>query len=201
MEPLPSLRVSVEFSFLYDSKMWRRAGNTGPPPAQISYRIEHERTVYSGPAALAHNIDHHILRHLKSKGEFARAHPLPLTKDQSSFFDSRAAYEPLARMDDSASHLGSFAAFADSALSGSTSGTSGSGSSGSSSEDASTNVVERELIAMFQRADVDASGFLDAEEFAQLLLNSKWGFTKEDVEVVMKAHDANSDGALVYAGS
>jgi len=179
MEPLPQLRVGVDFAFLYDAKMWRRAGNSGPPPAQISYRIEHERTVHSGPAALARNIDHHILRHLKFKAEFARNNPLPLTKDQTSFFESRAAYEPLAHVEDS--HLGSFARFADSAT----------------ASDAST--VERELIAMFQRADYDGNGSLDPEEFAQLLLNSKWGFTKEDVQVVMQAHDANADGSLVYS--
>ena len=94
-QPLPELRIQVHFCFLFDAKSWARAGNEGPPPAQLSYRIEHESLVHSGAAKLASNIDHHILRHLQSKAAFAARNPLPLTEDQKEFFESRQMYEPL----------------------------------------------------------------------------------------------------------
>ena len=148
--------------------MWARAGNAGPPPAVISFRIEHESLVHRGERALQRNIDHHIQRHLHAKSEFARTHPLPLTNDQAEFFASRAAYEPLAHVADS--HLGSFAQFAqearreaDSAKPGSAAADGAAGGAAGGSDQ-----VERELIDMFQRADFDQNGSLDPEEFEEV---------------------------------
>ena len=169
-EPLPSIRVSVEFSFLFDTKYDEHGVKVQLPPT-LTYRIESEALVHRD---LTRNIDHHILRHLKFKTEFARRNPLPLTVDQSEYFASRAQYEPLDEIADT--HLGSFVDFADQAT--------------------ADRHVEKELIDMFQRADGDGNGSLDPEEFEDLLINSKWGFTKDDVAVVMRQHDANDDGKL-----
>lgn len=213
-EPLPDIRVHVDFSFLFDTT-YDETGAKVPLPPSLTYRIEEEELVHRD---LTNNIDHHILRHIKFKTEFARRNPLPLTVDQSEYFASRFAYEPLDVIADT--HLDSFVDFADQAAN-------------------DVRGVEKNLIDMFQRADNDRNGSLDPEEFEdvriraernntrafrlgqccllciepfsdtrnaipvhscvscqQLLLNSKWGFTKEDVAVVMAQHDAVSDRAV-----
>lgn len=138
-EPLPEIRVNVEFSFLFDTK-YNDDGEKVTLPPSITYRIEHEQLVHRD---LKTNIDHHILRHLKFKTEFYKTHPLPLTVDQAEFFASRFQYEPLDVIADT--HLGSFVDFADQAT--------------------VDRNVEKNLIEMFQRADYDKNGSLDPEEF------------------------------------
>ena len=198
----------MEFSFLFDTKAWVRSGHSGPTPPVITFRIGHESLVHSlpspsssSPAAAAAatagtagvtkaaNIDHHILRHLHFQGEFARRNPLPLTEDQRQFFASRAAYEPLSNVQDT--HLSSFAEFAAQEASSSSASSSAAAADGIPSE-ADNHNVERSLIDMFQRADNDGNGVLDPEEFEQLLIKSKWGFSKQDVAIVMQQHDAVS---------
>mmetsp|Transcript_5276 Transcript_5276/g.8279 ORF Transcript_5276/g.8279 Transcript_5276/m.8279 type:complete len:530 (-) Transcript_5276:216-1805(-) len=80
-EPLPDVRVGVEFSLRYE----RDDDNRSMPT--ISFRIQHESLVYTSLA----NIDHHILRIIKFKTTFFRDHPLNL--QQAAVYASRCKYE------------------------------------------------------------------------------------------------------------
>lgn len=120
------------------------------------------------------NIDHHILRQLKFKIEFTKSHPLPLTEDQSLFFNTRSKYEPLSTTTTSLSNSSS------------------SSSSSTTTTTSEPRTMETELISMFLRADLDRNGSLDPSEVEDLLLHSPWGFDKQDVDIIMNQHDTVS---------
>lgn len=81
-EPLPDIRVRIEFSLRYE-----KDDNIRLMPT-ISFRIEHESFVYT---ALS-NIDHHIIRVIKFKSTFFAQHPLKL--EQAAVYASRTVYDP-----------------------------------------------------------------------------------------------------------
>lgn len=81
-EPLPDVRVRLEFSLRYDREDTQRM-----MPA-ISFRIEHESFIYKSLG----NIEHHLLRIIKLKSTFFADHPLK--SEQGGVYGSRMKYDP-----------------------------------------------------------------------------------------------------------
>lgn len=138
---------------------------------ELTYRIGHENFVHT----TLENIDHHILRNIKFKTCTFAANPLKL--EQSATYKSRTAYKPL---EIDSSSIANFPGIEE------------------VSKEEGQQSVEAKLIEVFQKTDIDNNGVLDPREFENLLLDADLGFTKTDIKAIMKAHDLNQDGLLVY---
>ena len=58
--------------------------------------------------------------------------------------------------------------------------------------------LEQLLISLFKEADQDESGYLDFNEFAQLMATSDIGLSKKELEYLLAEADENSDGKVTY---
>lgn len=205
--PIPSATVRMEFAFRFSVE-------AHPKMLGLTFRVEEEELVHPVPLGRAprvdddirhrdealRNIDHHIRRHLKFKANFARNNPLPLTADQTEFFASRSAYEPLESILSGTTDSSATPAKTNNLHQHSSSSTATATATAGSTDmiAQATRMLESHLIGLFQDADADGNGYLDADEFSDLLLNSAFGFTKTDVELIMRSHDANQDGVIIY---
>lgn len=59
--------------------------------------------------------------------------------------------------------------------------------------------LESMLIGLFQEADADGSGALDAEEFAQVMETASLGLSKREVQSLLAEIDENSDNSISYS--
>jgi Ca2+-binding EF-hand superfamily protein len=167
--PIPDIRINIEFCFRFSSRDKELAAPI------ITFRIEDSKLVHKD----LKNIDYHILRVLKAKTLWFENNPFPL--ENASVLDTRLLYDA-----NSASDLiGPAPNDVTSALE-------------ENEKVESTLELEKTLITMFSGADDDGNGYLDPDEFKNLLLESELGFTEPDVELILDMYDENNDGKLIY---
>jgi len=58
--------------------------------------------------------------------------------------------------------------------------------------------LEQDLIRLFQEADSDGSGFLDFDEFAQVLNTADLGLSVNELKLLLSEADENSDGKVTF---
>ena len=59
--------------------------------------------------------------------------------------------------------------------------------------------LEQILIGLFKEADQDGNGYLDHEEFIQLMETADLGLKKQELHMLLAEADENSDGNISYA--
>lgn len=143
-------------------------------PADISFRIEEESLVHKTDAYTS--IDHLVLHEIKSKTAIYQSMGLTLqnrtffgTRDSEDSYTCQLTQEQLSIPFSRTEQL--------------------------MQKDFD---VEKDMVRVFASADRDGNGYLDAAEFEKLLLSLKSDFTAQDVKHIMRAHDKNRDGMLVY---